>query len=260
MAKPNKEKIPPAAGVSSRSSSPYSPESYVPWRRGLYDEDSLVVWNERIDEEEADRILKSAGANGPKRLRQLDKALDNVAEIYWHASARPAKRWHAIQLRPALRIAERLQKAIADIPPSTRSALKFRVDRRSRSLGSGLEALDQCLAILISACKDFRGDSGRPTKDAITAGVGALMDVWSKYNGKKFPVTVRRAIVRKPDRSVEENAGGDNLEEAFWSEAAQFVYEVMQAIDPQIRSADIVGAIRRAASSRRSKVRKTRSE
>jgi hypothetical protein len=231
------------------------PENYTPFFRGLYDEAPAL--DEAVKKAAAEN-LKSA----EKNTAELFATLDKITEAYWwawHASVRPKEHWHASQIDPVWKAAQRLQRAIAELPSSTRSLLKARIERRS--LGPDSDALlEHSLAAMIAACAGIErnGQPGRPPKSAIIAAVKKLMDVWSAYSGKKFPITLLRTKVRKSDQAVGLLGSDVETEEAFWSTAAQFVFEVMQGIDPRITSSEVVTAIRRSAAPQRGEVQKTR--
>jgi hypothetical protein len=135
----------------------------------------------------------------------------------------------------------------------------------SRLSDSGHDrSLEECLTNLISACKvlDRGGRPGAPKKDRIAATVKKLMGIWSTFTRKRFPISLRRTEVKKPDRS--DPALGlpddDRKEVAFWSPAAQFVLTVMRGMDPARTDAEVAVGIRYASRPRsrsRPKVKKT---
>jgi hypothetical protein len=221
------------------------PELWVPIPWGLFDEIP------QISEEAKERAARELSVARSVQ-RPLGQELDKITRQYWHErhiAHAPPEVWYADQVKPVLGATKALREAIAKLPLKVRLALEHRM---SRELHPGLLVGDDAvvfrtLAELDRACQRLmvQGRPGAPSKAYTPNAVRPIIAIWTRYKGK-FPLNLT-------------SAPGKSGQDEFTSPGAQFVFQIMRAIDPAITLSEVAGGIR-SASKNRSNVRKMHSQ
>lgn len=203
---------------------------WIPVRFGLFDE------RPAMDADVKAAAASLIGVADQDRRAELDAALDDLCVVYQtsiYRNTAPSEPDMRREIDRVKKATESLRWELDQIGSWTRARL---LGRQSPKVGSNwLDELDKQLAALQRACDraQRKGKVGKPSKEYLHAPVSLAMNIWTKFKGEKFPITIR-------------TAKGEGGGKEFTSAAAQFVYVALKGADASLTLAEIKTAIRGA--------------
>jgi hypothetical protein len=228
-------------------------EAFMPKMYPLYRDPAAIDGARRAGKVHlpaASKLLPLAKLKTDKvRNRTPLKKIKHIADNYWLE-----RRWYERERIPefasaleALKTATiTYKKAIENVPVSVRTVLNRQQLQPALELKSVAPiAIDTILDAVIGVCEARKPPKGKPgahEKPHIQTGVKELADLWSTLTRKPFPKSVGVAKAKGT--------------EEFVSPGAMFVHQMLAAIDPEVRLAEVRTALK-SLPVKGEKVRKT---
>lgn len=199
-----------------------------------------------VSEEGASRAIevlkvfsRKSGMSKHLRMNAEDhrETIVRIADHYWNDRAfyeREDPSGIGDELTAIHVAATNLQGMLKSLPKQRMGRLATAISKFDPAEGFlRLQELEETLGLLTRGLVlPMKNPRGARAKTHLNAGVTRVADLWSKLYGKAFPRTFGLA-------------SGKGGELAFTTEASQFIYEVMVALDPHVTAKDVLHALKK---------------